>query len=489
MHTMKTSSLMIDHTLQDLRSPDASSKIMKSILRKISYYCQAAVLIAIIGCLSASCRSSRDPEIDVFQEDTGFLQIPGVGWQTFLCTADKDNSLSSLHFKSGTAYYRWYWVSLEPQEGQYNFEMIDKLLALCRQNNQALAFRIMCEDPWGEGLPQWLIDKGIRRTYSKCPQEGAHYVPDMSDSVFLDYHEKLIRAIGERYDGHPDLALVDIGSVGLWGEWHIYCDPGLMPTREIRNRITNLYFEVFPNTPLTSLVDDTTNVKYAVGKGRCGWRGDSWGNAPAPGVVWNHHEYSYWPTYRRLPDAWKTGTIAMEPGEPGGTMIGWVAPVKNIVDDALAWHVTFAQNKSKDIPAADIPEIERLVMKMGFRLVLRNLTYNNIAIPGKVIPLNMKFENLGIAPPYRDHRIALRLTDEKNMKNAMVITDISIRGWLPGEINTSVNYQLPSDLKAGNYKLEIGLVFHNSIDHTIPLANLGKTTDGWYSVGNLKVGI
>jgi hypothetical protein len=33
------------------------------------------------------------------------------------------------------------------------------------------------------------------------------------------------------------------------------------------------------------------------------------------------------------------------------------------------------------------------------------------------------------------------------------------------------------------------LVFHNSIDHTIPLANLGKTTDGWYSVGNLKVGI
>ena len=110
---------------------------------------------------------------------------------------------------------------MEPKEGEYAFEMIDKLLQDCRKNNQALAFRIMCEDPTGEGLPKWLIDKGIKRTYIKCPEEGAHYVPDMSDRVFIGYHEKLIRAIGKRYDGHPDLAQVDIGSVGLWGEWHI----------------------------------------------------------------------------------------------------------------------------------------------------------------------------------------------------------------------------------------------------------------------------
>ena len=63
---------------------------------------------------------------------------------------------------------------------------------------------------------------------------------------------------------------------------------------------------------------------------------------------------------------------------------------------------------------------------------------------------------------------------------------MSIPGWLPGEKNISVNYKLPEDLKKGDYNLEMGLVFHNAIDHTIPIANKGKTSDGWYSSVFLK---
>jgi hypothetical protein len=260
-----------------------------------------------------------------------------------------------------------------------------------------------------------------------------------------------------------------------------------MPSRKIRNEITDLYFEVFSSTPLTSLVDDTTNVKYAVSKGRCGWRGDSWGNGPASGVKWNHHENSYWPTNNRVPGGWKTGTVALEPGEPGGTLSGWVAPVKDMVDDALAWHANFAQNKSINIPPAFIPEIERLVKKMGFRLVLRDIKFEKAASAGTKVQISLKFENLGIAPPYRDHRIAFRLRDENDEIHAVTITDMSILGWLPGDINETVYYYLTPDLKPGNYKLETGLVFHNSVDHTIPLANKGKTSDGWYLAGSLRV--
>jgi hypothetical protein len=64
---------------------------------------------------------------------------------------------------------------------------------------------------------------------------------------------------------------------------------------------------------------------------------------------------------------------------------------------------------------------------------------------------------------------------------------MSIRGWLPGEKGIIINYKLPPDLPEGNYDLEMGLVFHSSIEHTIPIANKGKTSDGWYTLGNLKV--
>jgi hypothetical protein len=441
--------------------------------------------IILVMSISVTCSSREKLENGILEEDTGFLQIPGVGWQTFFRTAQDDPSMTGLPFKSGCAYMRWTWGDLEPAEGQYAFEMIDEWLLRCRQTNQALAFRVMLSWPGHEGtIPQWLIDKGIKYTYSECPEEGAHYEVDLEEPLVKELHEKLIRALGDRYDGHPDLALVDIGSVGLWGEWHNYCDPALMPSDATRKAIIDLYYEVFPNTPLTALVDDKNNVLYANSKGRSAWRGDCWGNGEGPGVGWNHHKDSYWPMVSLMPDGWKTGTVALE---PCGTFGGYPTPPKSVVDDAIAWHATFVQNKSHYIPANWLPEIERLVMKLGFRLVLRDIDFDENVHPGSEIPISMKWENLGIAPPYRDHRIAFRLKDESGNNKAVTMTEATILGWLPGEKNIIVKYKLPDDLQAGNYSLEMGVVFHSSIDHVIPIANKGKTNDGWYTVSSMKV--
>ena len=188
------------------------------------------MLQLFLVCIITACNQSDNKNNDILLEDKGFLQIPGVGWQTFFRTAQNDPTLAGLPFKSGCAYMRWTWGDLEPEEGTYAFDMIDEWLKKCREANQALAFRVMLSWPGHEGtIPQWLIDKGIKYTYSACPKEGAHYEVDIEEPVVKELHEKLIRALGERYDGHPDLALVDIGSVGLWGEWHNYCDPDLMP--------------------------------------------------------------------------------------------------------------------------------------------------------------------------------------------------------------------------------------------------------------------
>jgi hypothetical protein len=185
-----------------------------------------------------------------------------------------------------------------------------------------------------------------------------------------------------------------------------------------------------------------------------------------------------------MPDGWKTGTVALE---PCGTFGGYPTPPKSVVDDAIAWHATFVQNKSNYIPANWLPEIERLVMKLGFRLVLRDMIFDKIVSQGSDIPISMKWENLGIAPPYRDHRIAFRLKDDSGENHAVTITETSIQGWLPGDKNITVNYKFPAVIPAGNYDLEMGIVFHSSVEHIIPIANKGKTTDGWYTLGSLKV--
>jgi hypothetical protein len=161
--------------------------------------------------------------------------------------------------------------------------------------------------------------------------------------------------------------------------------------------------------------------------------------------------------------------------------------ITRIVDDAIAWHATLAHNKSHSVPGEYLPEIERLVMKLGFRLVLREIDHDPTIMPAASSTIKLDWENLGIAPPYRDHRVAFRLRDHRDSLRAVHVSDQSIRGWLPGPISLTVEYPLPAELDQGAYTLELGLVFHSAADRIVPLANEGKTDDGWYAVGTMVV--
>jgi hypothetical protein len=444
-----------------------------------------SILVLLVDCAEESNVDSKEDEL---VEYTGFLKIPGVGFQTFFRFEDEDPNLLQMPFRSGSAYFRWMWVELEPQEGAYNWDLIDSHLARAKENGQTLEFRVMLEYPaaYEIGIPQWLVDKGVNMRWTNC-EDHDYYSPDLEDPIIKDYHIKLIKALGERYDGHPDLGSVDIGSVGLWGEWHEYCHPELMPGRDERSAIIDLYYESFPNTPLIALVDDKEGILYAANKGRSAWRGDCWGNYLPEGEGWNHHLNSYWPAHNLIPDAWMNGPVALESCY---TMKSWYSEgnaITQIVDDAIAWHASLAHNKSDYIPAKYISEIERLVMKLGFRLVLRNIEFEKTVYPGLVSTLELNWENLGIAPPYRDFRVAFRLRDNLGNTHAQYITEQSIKGWLPGTISIDLEYPIPGEIPEGEYKLELGLVFHSAPDRLVPIANVGKTNDGWYVVGAMEV--
>jgi hypothetical protein len=444
------------------------------------------LFIVLFSLFLISCSKDLEPAVGPYKpvEYTGFLKTPGIGFQTFGRFEDEDTSFRDLPFTSGSAYFRWMWKQIEPVEGQYNWTFIDEHLARARENGQTLEFRIMLEWPgeYDVGIPQWLVDKGVNLRLTNCENED-YYSPDMDDPTLKEYHEKLIRALGSRYDGHPDLGSVDIGSVGLWGEWHEYCHPELMPSREERKAIIDLYYESFPNTPLIALVDDKESMEYTAKKGRSAWRGDCWGNYLPEGSGWNHHINSYRPAHNLIPEAWKNGPVALEPCY---TMKSWESAnnaIKTIVDDAIAWHASMVHNKSDYIPQEFKADIKRLVMKIGFRLVLRRINFDPSVQVDNKLDISMEWENIGLAPPYRDFRIAFRLRDSKNIPYGEYISDKSIRGWLPGTHFIEDSYSVSKDLLPGEYKLELGLLFHSAHDRIVPIANEGKTEDGWYAIG------
>ena len=313
------------------------------------------------------------------EETNEILANPGMGWETFHRTANNDKNLPSW-IPSTVHYARWGWRELEPEKGKIAYDFLDGVLKETREAGQKLAFRVMCcSTTRGEPYhPAWLKELGGRELQSDMGWWKIYPIPDMDDPIILDAHLDFIKRLGQRYDGHPDIDHVDLGSVGWWGEWHLSDSKNCkLPTLENRQKIVQAYLAAFQKTPLLMLVNGEECLTYATQHGT-GWRADCLGDL---GFLrkWSHMEQGY-PTWIReagIQETWQTAPVAWE---TGGDMRHWVAvgsSLRHILNYALALHGSYINNKSAPLPAGENirPEVERFLRRLGYRLVLKELKH------------------------------------------------------------------------------------------------------------------
>jgi uncharacterized protein DUF4832/glycosyl hydrolase family 42 (putative beta-galactosidase) len=451
------------------------------------------VFAAFAGSSGAGARRVvREP-----RETDELFANPGIGWQTFHTFADEDRNLEGL--PSAGAYFRFYWREIEPTAGQIDFARFDTLLAHAKKAGQKLAFRIMCTgSSQYMDAPQWLKDEGCKGVEFQYGENGErHWVPNWEDPLFLKAHFRLIRELGRRYDGHPDLDLVDIGSIGLWGEWHMSGtrqitdgQPVPMPTVPTRLAIIDAWRAAFPHTPKVMLIGDAEGMRHAVHHG-CGWRADCLGDMGGFSKSWNHMQNFYLQQLQKTDAeaAWRTAPVAFEScwDMRKWKQEGW--DIGFIFDYALRCHASYLNNKSAPIPDGTRGEIERFLRKMGYRLVLRRVEYDPAAPPGSTLHASMLWENAGVAPPYRDYRLALRLSPAHGEPPAPLISvgRSSIQGWLPGRREVTEPLALPSRLRPGRYELALAVVDPHTRQPAVRLAIRGRAADGWYPLGPVEV--
>ena len=126
----------------------------------------AMLLLVTVGQLCWLSFSLADDTawVRVVPEETDeILANPGMGWETFHRTADKDKNLPAW-IPSTVHYARWGWRELEPEQGKIAYEFLDGVLKETREAGQKLAFRVMCCSPdTGQPYhPEWLQTIGGR---------------------------------------------------------------------------------------------------------------------------------------------------------------------------------------------------------------------------------------------------------------------------------------------------------------------------------------
>lgn len=413
-----------------------------------------------------------------------FLLNPFRGFESKHCFNNWIGTGVPRHPLCGTAQFRWYWDTLEPAEGQIRFGMIDSMIAMAIENEQRINIRVMCQDGV-QRVPQWLRDAGAK---GSDYLDGTGWQPDYGDPIFLEKHETLIKALAERYDGHPAIDFFDVGSIGRWAEWHT-SETGLsMPPDSIQQRIINFYLENFKKTPLISLIGDSFAMQYQISHGT-GWRADCLGDMGGFSPTWNHMDDFYQQALDSTGanEVWKTAPVVFE---TCWTIQFWYDrswDIDHILSEALRWHVTIMNNGNDSIPAEWWPKVEEFEKRMGYRFVLRNLSHPAQVKAGRRLFYQMQWENVGVAPCYLNCPLAFQLRQLEGDTSWLVETEADITGWLPGTIELDSNIILPKDMPPGEYELGVAMLDPWSREPRIRFAIEGRDADGWYRLSRVRV--
>ena len=433
-------------------------------------------------------------------ETDEFLLNPGVGF-TSPNTTDSDLRIWNPRYPlCATAYYRWYWDEIEPEDGEIDFDMIDSVLAQVHKEGQTFAFRVMCQNG-SPHVPQWLIDKGLNGQYYNADGSGG-FQPDYSDPLFIEHHGRLIRALAERYDGHPDIYHVDIGTVGSWGEWNTAGAPSgfEMPPDSILQWVVDLYLETFTKTKLVMQIGGEEAFRYAISKGT-GWRADCLGDWGMWGSAWNHMEDIYPQALdaAEAHDAWMHAPVALEACGTGTTwytegMGGTLSKEETrdkTIEQSLLWHgsvmnFVYGPNMS-ELPDEWIETYNEWGKKLGYRFVLRKLAHQSYVNAGDTLSYEMEWENVGVAPCYYAYPLAFQFRDPDTGETWEVNTDADITGWMPGAISYNSVFAVPDSIPPGEYELGIAMLDLSRGEPLIKLAIEGRAGDGWYRLSRVRV--
>jgi hypothetical protein len=436
---------------------------------------------------------------------------PGMGFSTFqmfngdnitpfhdvLNAADLKNFGGNIsddnndHPATSIAYFRIQWSFIEPAPGKYRWEFLDGLLDIAHKKHQTLMLRISPyrsdPDEPAQDVPAWYRKMVGPNNKFITPK----WLVDPENPLYAKYFGAMIRALGQRYDGHPDLESIDVSILGSAGEGG---GTELLTEQTMKN-LVDPYTESFRQTPLISLLHGKKHISYLKTNAANlpGWRQDCLGDLgfwAAEQDGWTHM-YDYYPqtiVQYDMQEEWKKAPVSFE---ICGFFNTWNTEesysdqqVRYIIDQSLKWHMSTFNGKSSAIPKKWDPLIADWLKKMGYRLVLRRFSYPTVIEGNGKLSFGSWWENKGVAPCYKQYKLALRLKNQQYDKT--FITQTNVKEWLPGDIVCD-DAVFVSQVPNGTYDLQLAIVDQQTIEPKIRLAIQGRLPDGWYNLGKIYI--
>ena len=328
--------------------------------------------------------------------------------------------------------------------------------------------------------------------YAACDGDGPGRAPNWNAAAFRTQAVQLIQAFAARYDNDPRITAIQVGLLGLWGEWHQTGCEALEPGVDIKRAVRDAYAQSFTHARLqTRYPRDPDAVGVAFG-----FHEDYFPSFTASCIYgfpacdddgdWNM-EYGYANVVPAARDNWKVNPVS---GESPTTVQknAWTNDTADILTVLGLYHFSLLGPAGKHEEAGHAAALAPIKRKLGYDLSLAALTVPDTLTQQSSLAWRLDLANRGSAPPYHGFEPRLQWLAAGGAVAASVPLVADLRGALPGATTRYAGRFVLSGLAPGSYALRLAVASTSAGRNGITLQNAPRDGAGSVMLGNVTVG-
>lgn len=388
----------------------------------------------------------------------------------------------------------WRYLSLNKVmtgPNTFDWDRLEKMLDRSNKQRRTLIIRPILDNySIYPATPSYLTNYpgatiSIQKQYQYLFYPRGGIVPVYTNANVMSAMLDFIKAFGEKYDGDPRIAFIEVGLLGHWGEWYglnLKAYPHTLAPMELKRQILEAYQQYFKKTkvmmrlPVKELIDIPT-----------GYHDDAFN-------FWKQQDLLYRKQTNAGPEAvlrWRTCPIGArlhpELDDEGKikSMPPEFASTTNLLHLIKRDHISWIRlwRKSEVASLELLGNLRECSSKMGYELYISHVESKN----NETLQLSVTITNTGVAPFYYPWQVEVGLWRDKKLQQTWPV-DWDITKVIPGE--NSVTYQ--ATLKGLTKKAQVGNILLrvvNPLEKGFVFRFANKTQDadldGWVTLINL----
>jgi len=327
--------------------------------------------------------------------------------------------------------------------------------------------------------------------YADCDGDGPGVTPDWNRPAMITQLVQFVEAIAQRYDGDPRITAIQVGLLGLWGEWHQSGCASRQPSNAVKIAVRDAYSAHFANTPLQTRYPrnpDATGVDFGFhedyfpsftaacnyGFPDCSDDGD-----------WSLH-YCFQHVTPAATNNWRVNPISGESPTTNQKRT-WSNDFNDVMTVLRDYHFSFLGPAGGHQWNGNQSRLNPMKRLLGYNYHIGRVDWPDTVYLDHAFDVTLVLTNTGAAPCYHRFPVEVALCSTDGTPAWRGSWSFDLRELAPGMEFTQTESFTITNLAPGEYSMRIGILDPRSGSPGVRIQSAGEDAQLRIVIGNMNL--